>query len=266
VLASDDPSVDNAQATQLHDLLLAGKPEGAKHNAEICVFCVEKASQSAASGNPPDVSENQSTEGGATPTMNDTIQQISMEAHTALVKQEVEKACQASDQALATQTEKANTATARVTVLETELASVKQELADVNAKRDEDAVKINGLTEENAQLKKDKADDESRRQLEDKSSERAKQVTNLNLFPEAYVTEKAQKWAELSDEAWAEQVESWQKLKPAGDGAGAGEGGGDQASSMTGGDGTLTSTKDDASDSGGGEKKTPARRAVLGLK
>lgn len=263
---ADVPSVENEQAMQLHDLLLAGKPEGAKHNADICPFCVEKASQTTTSVPPgPDVSESdEHQKGGATPTMNDTM--ISQETHEALVRQKIDDAVRQSDQALAAQTEKANEALARVAELETELDSVKTENSDLSSKLDEAQVKVNGLETENAQLKSDAAKAAEDKELAEKASERAKQVTNLKLFPEAHVTERASRWAKLSDEDWAEQLEDWKKLKPA-DGTVTTEGG-DQASAMTGTDGDLTSTTDSASGStpAGGETKTPARRLALGLK
>lgn len=259
--------MENEHAVALHDQLLAMKPESAKHNADVCPFCVEKASQSTASG-PPDVSEIESTEGGATPTMSGTeAQGISQETHEALVQQKVATAIAQSDQALATQTDRANSAEAQVKELETELASVKEENTKLSSDLDAAQVEVKSLTEERDQLKKDAADAASKQEVTEKAAERAKQVTNLKLFPEEYVTEKAEKWAALSDDDWAEQLESWGKLKPAGDGGTSTETtGGDQASAMTGGDGdhSATSTTDSAAESGD-EKKVSPRRAALGL-
>lgn len=264
---ADVPSVENEQAMQLHDLLLAGKPEGAKHNADICPFCVEKASRTATSVPPgPDVSEIQeSTEGGANPTMSEA-QTITMETHEALVRTKVDDAVRQSDTALQAATEKASTAEARVKELETELASVKEENSKLSSDLDEAQVKVKGLEDETAQLKSDAAKAAEDKLVAEKASERSTQVKNLGLFGDEYIAEKAEVWAKKSDEDWAEQVESWKQLKPAGDvTATKTNEGGDQASAMTGTDGDLTSTTDSAAGDAGSETKTPARRLALGL-
>lgn len=254
----------------MHDVLLANQPDGAKHNAEICPFCVEKASQSTASGTlpgslaGPDVSENKNTEGGANPTMTDT-DMISKETHEALVRQRVEDAVRQNDAALQTMTTERAEATARAEKAETELARVTQENTELNTKLDEAAVNLNTATEKAASLERQIADDTAKREVETKASERASQVKNLGLFPEDYVTEKAQKWASLSDEAWAEQVESWQKLKaPEGTPSGTPA---DTASAMSGTTEGLTANGTDTAAGGAGDQATTKpSRLVLGLK
>ena len=89
-------------------------------------------------------------------------------------------------------------------------------------------------------------------QVDDLTSE----AENLKLFEDEFVTtERASRWAALSDEAWNEQVEEWKQLKPAPAGST------DTASSaMT---GTSDLTKDEKS-TDTAEKKSN-RRAVLAL-
>lgn len=253
--------MENGTAKTLHDLLLASKPGEAKHDSDICAFCVdEKASASTASApSGPDVSDDKHTEGGASPTMTE----ISMETHEALVQQKVTQAVQAADAALATKTEEAQVATAKVAELETELASVKEELAKASTSLDEAQAKVNTLTEDNTKLKDAAEKAEADKELAEKASKRGEQVTNLKLFPAEYVTERASKWAELSDEAWETQLEDYKKLKPADAGEGGDSSSTDAASAMTGTDGDITATQDTAGS--GGDNKVSARRAVLGL-
>lgn len=265
----DVTSVDTAVALKLHDDLLAAQPEGARHDADICPFCVEKASRTTASdpsgSGRPDVSEkseNTSTEGGTTPPMND----ISQAAHEALlqkaVKDAVAEATKTTEAALATKTEEAAAATKTVEELTAEVAGLKTDNERLNKELDAAQVKLTSATEEVATLKEQAAEAEKAKELAEVASKRGEQVKNLKLFPEEYVAEKASKWAGLTDEAWGEQLEEWKQLKP----AGAGEGGTqDAASAMTGTTEQLSKEQQDAAAAGGGADKPKPRRAVLGL-
>lgn len=255
--------MDTAVALKLHDDLLAAQPEGARHDSDICPFCVEKASAQTTASDPsgsgrPDVSksENKSTEGGTTPPMSD----ISQEAHEALLKKAIEDATAATEKALAAKTEEAASATTRVKELETELESAKSDNDRLNKELDAAQVKLTSTTEEVAALKEAAAKAEEEAHLKEVASKRAEQVKNLKLFPDEYVGEKASKWAALTDEAWGEQLEEWKQLKP----VTAGEGEADAASAMTGTTEQLTKeTKETGSDAASENPKP--RRSVLGL-
>lgn len=261
----DVPTVDTAVALKLHDDLLAAQPEGARHDSDICPFCVEKASRSAASdpsgSGRPDVSEkseNTSTEGGTTPPMSD----ISKETHEALLNKAVADATKATEAALATKTEEAATATKTVEELRAELDAAKAETDRLNKELDAAQVKLTSATEEAASLKKQISEAEEQAKLTEVASKRAEQVKNLKLFPDEYVGEKASKWAALTDEAWGEQLEEWKQLKP----AAPAEGTSDAASAMTGTSEQLTKEQQDAAAAAGGSGDTPKpRRSVLGL-
>lgn len=261
--------VDTAVALKLHDDLLAAQPEGARHDSDICPFCVEKAqattSDPSRSGG-PDVSKssNRNTEGGDNPTMSD----ISQAAHEALLKKAVEdavaEATKTTEKALETKSTAADTAEARVKELETELASVKSDNERLNKDLDAAQVKLTSATEEVATLKKEATEAAEAAQLAEVAAKRVDQVKNLKLFPEEYVTtERASKWAALSEDDFAAQVEEWKQLKPAA--SGSGEGGSDAASAMTGTSENLTKEQQDAAAAGGSDKPKSSRRGVLGL-
>jgi chromosome segregation ATPase len=251
---------------RLHDDLLALQPEGARHDSDICPFCVEKASQSTASdpsgSGRPDVSsksENKSTEGGTTPTMSD----ISQEAHEALLKKAVDDAVAAAvkttEQALATKTEEAAAAVARVTELETQHADLTADNDRLNKELDAAQVSLKSATEEVASLKTAADEAAKKAELAEVASKRAEQVKNLGLFTPEYVSEKASKWAGLDEAAWTEQVDEWKQLKPA---TATETSTTDAASAMTGTTEDLTKEKQDAASA---SDKPKARRAALGL-
>lgn len=260
--------MDTAVALKLHDDLLAAQPEGARHDSDICPLCVEKASQATASDpsrfGGPDVSKSstQSTEGGDNPTMSD----ISQEAHNALLKQAVAdavaEATKTTESALATKTGEAADAAKRIEELETELASVKEDNERLNKDLDAAQVKLTSATDKVTELEAAAKDAAEKAALAEVASKRTEQVKNLKLFPDEYVSEKASKWASLTDEAWGEQIEEWKQLKPA---STTGEVS-DAASAMTGtSEGLTKETAQDTAAAGDGATTTPKRRAVLGL-
>lgn len=272
---ADVPVVEIADAVKMHDALLASKPESARHDSDICQFCVEKASQdsSTASRIPPasggpDVSDQQksptSTEGGTPKTMSETAS-ISQETHQALLQKAVADATAATDSALETKTTESAQLTKKVEELETDNASLKADNDRLNKELDTAQVSLKTTSEKVEALEADISkmkDDASKAEL---ASKRADQVKNLGLFEDDYVAEKASSWADLAEDDWADRLESWQKLKP----ASAGEGGKtDNASAMSG--TTESLTKESGTDaaganSGESKSKTPARRAVLNL-
>jgi chromosome segregation ATPase len=259
--------VDTAVALKLHDDLLASQPEGARHDSDICPFCVEKASQNGStasdpsgSGRPDVSNQSTSTEGGTKTPMSD----ISQEAHEALLKKAVAdavaEATQTTEAALATKTKEAADAASRVQELETEVAGLKTETDRINKELDAAQVKLTSATEEAASLKKAAEEAAEQAKIAEVASKRGEQVKNLKLFPDDYVGEKASKWASLSDEAWDEQLEEWKRLKPASEGTPTT----DAASAMTGTSENLTKEQQDAAAAGGSDKPK-ARRSVLGL-
>lgn len=190
--------------------------------------------------------------------MTDTAN-ITQEAHDALVRKAVEDATQTVEAALATKTEEVSALQTKVEALTTEAATLKTENDRLNTDLDSAQVKLTAATEEVSSLKKDIDDREQAAKTAEIAAKRVEQVKNLKLFESEFVTtERASRWAALTDEAWNEQVEEWKQLKPAVTGST------DTASSaMT---GTSDLTKDTTDDAAGADdKKTSPRRAVLAL-
>lgn len=259
--------METADAVKLHDDLLASRPEGARHDSDICPFCVEKASQvdSTASRIPPvdadgpDVSGQQShqtnTEGGTSKTMSD----ISQEAHEALLAKAVAEATATTEKALEAKATEVSDLTSKVEQLTTENASLKADNDRINAELDTAQVGLKAAQDEVASLKADIAAKDEAAAKAEVASKRTEQVKNLGLFKDDYIGEKASAWAELSEENWSERLDEWAKLKPAkSDDKDTST---DAASAMSGTTETLTDAASDESTN----DKPPARRAALGL-
>lgn len=250
-------------ARKLHDDLLAAKPEGARHDSDICQFCLAAVTDSAtSSGNPPapsrsDVPTNQpprTTEGGTTSPMTD----ITQEAHEALLAKAVRDAVATTEAALAAKVTEMAELTTKLETLTADKSKVDEEVKRLNTELDSAQVAKKTAEDKAEQLTKDLAAKDEAAAKAETASKRTAQVTNLKLFPDEYVTEKASLWAEMSEEDWAARLEEWQKLKPA-TAAGEGETKVEAASAMTGTTGSLTATPE------GEAKKPAARRAALGL-
>lgn len=260
--------METAEAFALHDQLLAEKPDGVRHDRDICPICVDKATETAAppsdpsrSGG-PDVSEDQNpnTKGGTTDTMSDTASTISQETHSALVKAAVDQATEATDKLLQKATADLETANATLTQVTAERDTLKADNDRINGELDKAQVDLKTATDKAAQLESDIAKEREDREKADLASKRAEQVRNLKVFPDEYVTsEKAEAWAGLDEAAWTERIEEWTTAAPkaAGDGATTT----DSASALTGTSESLTTGGDTASDT----TKPNARRAALGL-
>lgn len=274
---SDVPHVEVAQAVAMHDLLLANQPEGARHDSSICPVCVDKAqAESPPSRIPPggdagpDVSDDNqtsptNTEGGTTEPMSDNANTMSQETHDALVKKAVDDAVKASDAALATANEKIQELSSANEGLETKVSQLETDNADLNKRLDEAQVAEKAATEKAEQLEKDITERDEKAAKAELASKRADQVRNLKLFTDEQIAEKASRWAELSEDDFAERLEEWKSFKPAeGDGSSTST---DSASAMSGSSEQLTSSDDSSSqDQASGSTTEPApRRAVLGL-
>jgi regulator of replication initiation timing len=259
-------------AVKLHDELLAAIPDQARHDADTCPFCIQRAGLDRAAQDAdttsrippatggPDVSDSQvtpNTEGGTPNNMPD-IEQISKETHEALMSKAVSDAVQTTEKAL-------HTITAERDELKTSLAAKTEEVANLttdnerlNKELDTAQVGLKAAKDEVADLKADIAKKEQDAAKAEVASKRSEQVKNLALFDDSYIQEKASSWAELDDAAWTERLEEWRKLKPADSNGDGGKKTTDTASVMTGTTDTLTKTPPEKS-------QTPARRAALGL-
>ena len=243
-------------ARALHDQLLAEKPEGARHDTDICVFCVDKATQiddstaSDPSGSEPSgAPTNPSTEGGINSEMadNDTI---TRETHEALIAKALADGTAALEAALAAKSEEVAALTTQVNDLTAEKATLTEDNKRLNSDLDKAQIDIKAAQDEVAALKDEASKKDEAARLAEVEKARIEQVENLNLFEKDYVSKKSSEWASLDDTAWAERLEEWKTIKPTPGGDGS-----DAASSLSG-SGGLT---DEAS----GHKS--AKREALGL-
>lgn len=263
----DPPDVDIAAGRKLHDELLASKPEGASHNADICPFCVDKATEDVPTV--PDPSRSGGPDAPATSTVpddhggrdNPPMSDISQETHEALLNKAVADATSVTEKALETKTAEAAELKTQVDAKTTEAAELKTENDRLNADLDKAQVELQAARDEVADLKKQIADAEAEKAKAEVAAERAKQVTNLGLYEPEYVAERASSWADLSAEDWAARLDEWSKLKPV---STEGSAQSDAASAMSG--STESLTKEPAKvDSASDTTPKSSRRAALGL-
>lgn len=184
-----------------------------------------------------------------------TDDMISRETHEALLAKALGDASKANQAALAAAQEEASRFSGEVDRLTSELAQRTTENAETSKALDEAQVQLKAATDKVVALEADIAAKDAAALKAEVASKRADQVTNLALFPKEYIADKASKWADMSDEDWAERLEEWRNLKPAPPVVE------DTASAMTGSSEDLTKDPSDkASDT-----TTSARRAILGL-
>jgi len=186
----------------------------------------------------------------------DETAMVSMATHEALLDKALREGTAELQTALTAKTDEAAQATARVTELEAEVASLKADNVRLNSELDTAQISLRAATDEVASLKTDIAERETKARKTEIASARATQVKNLKLFSDEYVTEKAEAWADLAEEAWTEKLDEWRQLKPASTDEASEE---NTDSAMTGTSGDLTGTPADEA------KTVPARRRALGL-
>lgn len=248
--------MDTLKARELHDELLAAKPEGARHDVDICSFCVDKATQIAPAPSGPEATPTapEDTEGGTTTAMSDEIKTISVETHEALLEKALREATSATEQALASKIEENTKLAAEVASLTETKTTLETDNARLNKELDTAQVSLKATADEVASMKAEKAAEDLAAQKAEIASKRAEQVKSLGLFEENFIAEKAEKWADLAEEQWAERVEEWSSARKAQPSSG------DTASALTGTSGELTTEHTETA-----SEKPTARRAALGL-
>lgn len=268
---SDAQVVNTDEARKLHDDLLAGRPEGARHDVDICVFCLDKAkaddesqrSGALPSSDGPDVSEEHTstdpnTKGGTTD-MSDTL---SKETHEALLAKAVADATADLSAQLTTVTAERDELAGKNTELAGQVETLTADNTRVNAELDSAQVKLTAATEEVASLKSSIEEAAAKAAKTELASKRAEQVKALGLFTDEYVGEKAEIWADLAEDVWGERLSEWQLIKPAGTDEASTKKTTETASALSGTTGDLTKEPPVETASA---TKPPARRAVLGL-
>lgn len=249
--------MNKIEAKGLHDKLLAAQPEGARHDADICSFCIEDTSSVQAAPVPPGPesarTEPESTEGGTTKAMSDNdTKTIAYDTHEALLEKALRENSSASEAELAQRATEIETLKNEVASLTEEKAELETDNARINASLDKAQLELKAATDEVAALKQEKADAEEAARKADIASARAEQIRNLGLFEETFIEERASRWAELDQAAWDERVEEWGNARK-------GEASADTASAMSGGNGDL------AQEVAPDNTQESARRAALAI-
>ena len=237
---------------QMHAELLAEKPEGAVHDSETCLFCLDRADAM------PDLSQgegdnsNKSRDMGGSEDMPDQAQ-LSQETHDALVDKAVKDATAQANSELEVANTELATLREKSTALQGEVDTLKTDNARLNSELDTAQLGLKTATDRATKLESDLATQVETARLAKVGVERLAQVKNLAIFTDDYATEKITDWASLTDDAWTSRVTEWKALKPT---TTEGTGAADTASAMTGSSGSLTDTATSAKS---------LKRQILGL-
>jgi chromosome segregation ATPase len=242
------------RAIELHDEALKLMPDGASHEESECTICVEKAALAEGGNNDEQSSSTEEAEEGImSGTNTDTLSQ---ETHDALLRTRVADATAAltaDNEALTEQVgsliSERDEAAGKVSALEGEVARLNNEL-------DTAQVELASASEKVTELESDIARRDEEAQLREVAQERAKQVRNLKLFADEAIDEKAERWAALSEEDWADRLEEWKGIQATNSGDQAGRVPAQETAS------TLTGTSEGQEEAA---EKQSARRRVLGL-
>lgn len=245
----------DSRAIQLHDEALELMPEGASHDSAECPICQEKSAQQGGSSTDTSSStEDETQEGTMSDTKTDTLSQ---ETHAALLQKAVQDATAALQRDNEALTASVEGITSERDEAQSKVSTLEGEVARLNDELDTAQVELAAANEKVTELETDIASRDEQEQIREVAQERAKQVRNLKLFSDDAIDEKADRWAALSDEDWADRLEEWKGIQAA-------NGGGEVASSKK----DETASALTGSSEGQDEaSKTPksARRRVLGL-
>lgn len=192
----------------------------------------------------------------------DTQDTMSRETHDALLERAIREATSTTEAALERKIEELSAATKRADEAEAKAGELEADNARLNGELDKAQIDLKAATDKAAALESEKTEAEKAAAKAEVANERAQAVKTLGLFSEEYVQERASRWAELADDAWAEQLAEWRLIKPAEqaqEGAGSGSASQDAASAMTGSTESLTKDGTDSAST-----VSPRRRA-LGL-
>lgn len=245
------------RAIELHDEALELMPEGASHDEASCPICVEKSSLEVESNTDNSSSkEDEPKEGSMSENKTDTLSQ---ETHDALLRSAVQDATAALTRDNEALTEQVEALTSERDEAKEKVSTLEGEVARLNDEFDSAQVELAAANEKVEELEADIAQRDEEAELREVAQERAKQVRNLKLFPDEAIDEKAERWARLSDEEWAERLDEWKGIQTTT--------GGEEAGGKT---TTSTETASAITGSSEGEQeeasnKTSPRRRVLGL-
>jgi hypothetical protein len=166
----------------------------------------KKASNDSSASTQPEVA----SEGGTNP-----METITTETHEALLEKALRDATASLEAEKAELAKQVAQLSEAVSAKDGEVASLQSENERLNGELDTAQVSLKSAQDEASELKADIAAKQEAAAKAELASARAAQVRELNLFPEDYVNDKAAKWAEVDEAAWAERVEEWSAAKAA---------------------------------------------------
>lgn len=188
-------------AKEIHDRLLAKKPAGANHDEATCCFCVATAAETATA---------REEHMGDKPTF--TAEEVEVKVAAAVTAATDKLQAQLDELTKAQQTsEVAAQIQAVRDELQAKLDEVQQEL-DTTILRAEKAEKE--IEDTKTYLDAEAAREQEEAERASKREGRLAQAKELG-FSDETIADKADRWAEMSEETWETFVESCRDIKPA---------------------------------------------------
>lgn len=191
------------QLKAVHDRLLAQKPEGAEHDSTGCALCAMDAAD-----------EPTTTERGGSPMADFTQEQVD-----SMIAVAVSKAIEDATGPLQSriveleaskQTDEIEAAVADATAtLSTEAARLQSELDAANVAKTAAETALADLEAARVQAEADREEAERVSQLKDK---RIEEATAAAVLDEDYIKEHADRFAAMSDEDWAFNLDEWKLI------------------------------------------------------
>lgn len=178
----------------------------------------------------------------------ETVETLSKETHEALLAKAVTDATASMTSERDDLARQVTSLTEQLNEKSSALEQASTENERLNGELDTAQVSLKAAQDEAEALKKDAHEKEEAARVAELASLRASQVRNLSLFTEEFITERASKWAEISDDAWGERLDEWKVAK------------GTSTTKTTETASAITGTRDTQSG-----QQASARRAALGL-
>lgn len=186
------------QLKELHDRLLASKPEGATHDVDSCPLCAMEQTATDPGGSMPETFTQEEVNelianamSEATATLQQRVAELEAQAQETEVGRAVAEAVADKDATISELQAKLDEATAARTAVETKLAETEAFWAE--------AIDAHVQSEELAARK----------------DERASQAKEAGVFDEKYIEENADRFAAMSDEDWASRLDEWKVVAAA---------------------------------------------------
>ena len=185
----------------MHDLLLSVKPDGAVHDATACKWCSSTVQ----------ATDTNRTEGGV---LDVSITQEDLDKAVAAAVGPLQTELEALRQfkAEVESTDAAKAAEAAIEAAKAETADVQQKLDAATIEATEAKSKLDEFV---AWLNAEAEQAEKEAQIAALRDERVEAVKALEVFPDEYVEENAQRYAEMTPEVFEACVADWKAVKAA---------------------------------------------------